>query len=45
VAQSLILADWRSMGSKTDFQKRQQAGPVLVSMGMDDQRGTVTKGD
>ncbi len=45
VAQSLILSDWRSMGSKQDFQTRQQAGPVLVSMGMDDQRGTVTKGD
>ena len=45
VAQSLILADWRSMGSKQDFQTRQQEGPVLVSMGMDDQRRTVTKGD
>lgn len=45
VAQSLILADWRSMGSKTDFQDRQQAEPLLVSMGMDDQRATVTKGD
>jgi acyl transferase domain-containing protein len=45
VAQSLILSDWRSMGSKQDFQTRQQEGPVLVSMGMDDQRRTVTKGD
>ncbi|OYX42743.1 MAG: acyl carrier protein [Rhodobacterales bacterium 32-67-9] len=45
VAQSLILADWRGMGSKTDFQTRQQAEPLLVSMGMDDQRTTVTKGD
>ena len=45
VAQSLILADWRSMGSKQDFQTRQQEGPLLVSMGMDDQRRTVTKGD
>ena len=45
VAQSLILADWRSIGSKQDFQTRQQEGPVLVSMGMDDQRRTVTKGD
>lgn len=45
VAQSLILSDWRSMGSKTDFQTRQQVEPVLISMGMDDQRGTVTKGD
>ena len=45
VAQSLILADWRSMGSKTDFQTRQQAEPLLISMGMEDQRGIVTKGD
>ena len=45
VAQSLILADWRGMGSKTDFQTRQQTAPVLVSLGMEDQRGTVTKGD
>ncbi|MDW4549322.1 ACP S-malonyltransferase [Defluviimonas sp. D31] len=45
VVQSLILSDWRSMGSKTDFQTRQQPEPVLISMGMDDQRGTVTKGD
>jgi malonyl CoA-acyl carrier protein transacylase len=45
VAQSLILSDWRSMGSKQDFQTRQQEGPLLISMGMDDQRGTVTKGD
>ncbi len=45
VAQSLILADWRGMGSKTDFQTRQQTAPVLVSLGMEGQRGTVTKGD
>ncbi len=45
VAQSLILANWRGMGSKTDFQTRQQTAPLLVSLGMEDQRGTVTKGD
>ncbi|MDQ1847329.1 ACP S-malonyltransferase [Gemmobacter fulvus] len=45
VAQSLILADWRGMRSKTDFQNNQNAAPLLVSMGMDDQRRTVTKGD
>ena len=45
VAQSLILADWRNMRSKTDFQTQQQTAPLLVSMGMDDQRGTVIKGD
>ncbi len=45
VAQSLILSDWRNMRSKTDFQTQQQTAPLLVSMGMEDQRGTVTKGD
>lgn len=45
VAQSLILAGWRGMGSKSDFQQRQQTAPLLVSMGMEDQRATVTKGD
>jgi len=45
VAQSLILAGWRGMGSKGDFQTRQQAAPLLVAMGMDDQRRAVTKGD
>lgn len=45
VAQSLILADWRSMRSKSDFQTRQKTEPLLVSMGMDDQRAAVTKGD
>ena len=46
VAQSLILCQWRGMQSKTDFQDRQKAAPILVSMGLDDQRGRVTnKGD
>lgn len=45
VAQSLILANWRGMGSKTDFQSLQNAAPFLVSMGMEDQRRLVTKGD
>ena len=45
VAQSLILANWRGMASKRDFQTRQQTTPLLVSMGMDDQRAAVTKGD
>ena len=45
VAQSLILSHWRGMHSKIDFQTRQQAAPVLISMGMVDQRATVTKGD
>jgi len=42
VAQSLILANWRGMGSKTDFQTLQAATPLLVSMAMDDQRRLVT---
>ena len=44
VAQSLICADWLGMGSKADFQSRQQASPLLVSMGMTDQRVSVTAG-
>ena len=42
VAQSLILCQWRGMRTKTDFQNRQKAAPLLVSMGMEDQRGRVT---
>ncbi|HEX9858326.1 MAG TPA: ACP S-malonyltransferase [Paracoccaceae bacterium] len=45
VAQSLILADWRNMRSKTDFQTRQQTAPLLISMAMDDQRRAVTTGE
>ena len=41
VAQSLILANWRNMGSKADFQSHQQSAPLLAAMGMDDQRATV----
>jgi hypothetical protein len=41
VAQSLILSDWQGMASKADFQTRQAADPLLVSMGMADQRGLV----
>jgi malonyl CoA-acyl carrier protein transacylase len=42
VAQSLILADWAGMGDKSAFQTRQSADPILVSMGMADQRSLVT---
>jgi len=45
VAQSLILADWRGMRSKSDFQRLQESAPLLVSMGMEAQRHLVTKGD
>ncbi|MFN4113587.1 MAG: ACP S-malonyltransferase [Sphingomonadaceae bacterium] len=43
VAQSLILASWRGMGSKADFKVRQDAQPLLVSMGMAEQRGLVAR--
>jgi len=42
VAQALILTNWRSMASKTDFQATQQTAPLLISMAMDDQRRLVT---
>ena len=42
VAQSLILANWRGLMSKSDFQAAQHAEPFLISMGMDDQRRLVT---
>ncbi len=42
VAQSLILSGWAGMGSKDDFKARQEAAPMLVSMGLADQRGLAT---
>lgn len=45
VAQSLILADWRGMGSKDDFRDRQEKTGLLVAMGMPDQRTKVAKRD
>lgn len=44
VAQALIQADWHGMRSKTDFQQLQQTAPLLVSMGMEEQRKSVTTG-
>ncbi len=41
VAQSLILADWRGMNGKDAFKARQADDPLLVSMGMADQRRLV----
>lgn len=38
VAQSLIQANWLGMGSKADFQTRQAAHPLLVAMGLEEQR-------
>lgn len=43
VAQSLILACWRGMAGKTDFQTTQADQPLLVAMGMSEQRGQVTQ--
>lgn len=42
VAQSLIRAGWRGMRTKADFQQLQESDPVIVSMGLDEQRKTVT---
>jgi len=42
VAQSLILARWKGMTSKADFQALQTESPLLVSMGMKEQRATAT---
>ncbi|MBV5265718.1 ACP S-malonyltransferase [Pinisolibacter aquiterrae] len=43
VAQSLILADWAGMTSKAAFQAIQAKDPLLISMGMDDQRALVAR--
>lgn len=45
VAQALILAGWKSMTCKDDFQNHQAREPLLVSMGMPEQRANVIKGD
>ena len=38
VAQALIASGWRGLSSKADFQARQQGEPILISMGMAEQR-------
>ncbi|MEZ5882069.1 MAG: ACP S-malonyltransferase [Nitratireductor sp.] len=43
VAQSLILSNWRGMASKAGFQRRQEEAPMLVSMGMAEQRPQVVR--
>ena len=43
VAQSLILDGWRGMRSKADFVALQEAAPLLISMGMDEQRAAATR--
>ncbi|MFC3180591.1 ACP S-malonyltransferase [Cypionkella sinensis] len=41
VAQCLILSHWQGMASKQDFQSRQAATPMLISMGLPEQRALV----
>lgn len=41
VAQSLILANWRGMANKNDFQNLQDVNPVLIAMGLPAQRHLV----
>ena len=42
VAQALIDCGWRGLSGKADFQARQSDNPLLISMGMADQRAYVT---
>ena len=42
VAQSLIASNWRGLSGKADFQARQATDPLILSMGMDDQRKIAT---
>jgi len=43
VVQSLILCEWSGMKSKTDFQQQQSENPLMISMGMAEQRELVVK--
>ncbi|MEO5614564.1 MAG: ACP S-malonyltransferase [Cypionkella sp.] len=42
VAQSLILANHQHLASKQDFQTRQAQNPIVISMGLPEQRALVT---
>ena len=42
-AQALIASDWRGLSGKTDFQARQAENPVILSMGIADQRAQVVR--
>jgi [acyl-carrier-protein] S-malonyltransferase len=42
VAQALILANWRGLANKSDFQTRQKSDPLVISMGLPDQYAQVT---
>lgn len=43
VAQSLIIEGWRGMRSKSDFMALQRTDPLMISMGMDEQRPALVK--
>ena len=43
VAQSLILADWRGLDGKAAFPALQNRDPILISMGLPDQRALVAR--
>jgi len=40
-AQSLLLSNWKGMNTKPDFRSAQENDPVLISMGIPDQRRAV----
>lgn len=42
VIQSLIMANWRGLSSKADFENQQTRSPLLLSMGRHDQRSQIT---
>ena len=42
IAQSLILGGWRGLTNRQSFKRHQDNRPVLLSMGMDDQRRLAT---
>jgi len=43
VAQSMIAINWHNLSAKADFIEMQKSDPFVFSMGMPDQRHTVTK--
>jgi hypothetical protein len=43
VIQSLILAQWRGVRSKKDFEALQKEAPLIAAMGQEDQRRSVIR--
>lgn len=43
VAQSLVACGWSGLDSKAAFQTRQEESPLLISMGLEEQRDIVTR--